>query len=144
MVVFYFCALWRNGGKAVWILDFGARWRRVARLPFGFFFSPGEGVSSIPVEPACLENRLTFLEHKYFCLWRQSNSGRIARSQSLYRRSEVGLWSNYAVDRAASACWPLVPKFAGSYPAEAVGFLGQKILSTPLLRRGSKAVGPMS
>ena len=24
------------------------------------------------------------------------------------------------------ACWPLVPKFAGSNPAEAVGFLGQK------------------
>ena len=30
------------------------------------------------------------------------------------------------------ACWPLVPKFAGSNPAEAVGFLnGEKILSTP-------------
>ena len=29
------------------------------------------------------------------------------------------------------ACWPLVPKFAGSNPAEAVGFLGRKILSTP-------------
>jgi hypothetical protein len=28
-------------------------------------------------------------------------------------------------------CWPLVPKFAGSNPAEAVGFLGRKILSTP-------------
>ena len=30
------------------------------------------------------------------------------------------------------ACWPLVPKFAGSNPAEAVEFLrGEKILSTP-------------
>jgi hypothetical protein len=30
------------------------------------------------------------------------------------------------------ACWPLVPKFAGSHPVEAVGFLGRKrILSTP-------------
>jgi hypothetical protein len=29
------------------------------------------------------------------------------------------------------ACWPLVPKFAGSHPAEAVGFLGRnKIVST--------------
>ena len=28
-------------------------------------------------------------------------------------------------------CWPLVPKFAGSDPAEAVGFLWRKILSTP-------------
>ena len=35
------------------------------------------------------------------------------------------------------ACWPLVPKFAGSNPAEAVGF-------PSFLRRGSKAVGPMS
>ena len=30
------------------------------------------------------------------------------------------------------ACWPLVPKLAGSIPAEAVGFLrAKKILSTP-------------
>ena len=30
------------------------------------------------------------------------------------------------------ACWRLVPKFAGSNPVEAVGFLGRKkILSTP-------------
>ena len=28
-------------------------------------------------------------------------------------------------------CWPLVPKFVGSNPAEAVRFLGRKILSTP-------------
>ena len=29
-------------------------------------------------------------------------------------------------------CWPLVPKFAGSNPAEAIGFLrAKKILSTP-------------
>jgi hypothetical protein len=29
------------------------------------------------------------------------------------------------------ACWPLVPKFAGSNPAETVGFFGQKFVSTP-------------
>ena len=29
------------------------------------------------------------------------------------------------------ACWPLVPKFADSNPAEAVGFLGRNILITP-------------
>ena len=39
------------------------------------------------------------------------------------------------------ACWPLVHKFAGSNPAEAVGFLRAK---KSFLRRGSKAVGPMS
>ena len=43
------------------------------------------------------------------------------------------------------ACWPLVPKFAGSNPAEAVGFLrGEKNPQHSFLRRGSKAVGPMS
>ena len=29
------------------------------------------------------------------------------------------------------ACWPLVPKFAGSNLAKAIGFLGRKILSMP-------------
>jgi hypothetical protein len=42
------------------------------------------------------------------------------------------------------ACWPLVPKFAGSHPAEAFGFLGRKNPQHAFLRRGSKAVCPMS
>ena len=42
------------------------------------------------------------------------------------------------------ACWPLVPKFAGSHPAEAVGFLGRRSPQHAFLRRGSKAVGPVS
>jgi len=42
------------------------------------------------------------------------------------------------------AYWPLVPKFKGSRPAEAGGFLRQKIPQHTFLRRGSKAVGPMS
>ena len=42
------------------------------------------------------------------------------------------------------ACWPLVPTFAGSNPAEAVGFFGRKNPQCSFLRRGSKAVGPMS
>ena len=41
------------------------------------------------------------------------------------------------------ACWPLVPKFAGSNLAKAVGFLGQKNSQHAFLQRGSKAVGPM-
>ena len=36
------------------------------------------------------------------------------------------------------------PKFAGSHPAEAVGILGRKNPEHAFLRRGSKAVGPMS
>ena len=42
------------------------------------------------------------------------------------------------------ACWPLVPKFAVSHLAEAVGFLGRKNPQHAFLRRGNKAVGPMS
>ena len=38
-------------------------------------------------------------------------------------------------------CCLYVPEFAGSNPAEAVRiFQGEKILSTPFFRRGSKAV----
>jgi hypothetical protein len=36
------------------------------------------------------------------------------------------------------ACWPLVPKFAGSHPAEFVVFLGRKNPQHAFLRRGSK------
>jgi len=42
------------------------------------------------------------------------------------------------------ACWPLVPKFAGSHTAEAVGFLRRKNPQHAFLRRGRKAIGPMS
>ena len=42
------------------------------------------------------------------------------------------------------ACWPLVPKFAGSNLAEAAGFLGRKNPQHAFLQRGSKAVSPMS
>ena len=41
------------------------------------------------------------------------------------------------------ACWPLVPKFAGSNPAEAVGFFrAKKILSTPSFGREVKPFVP--
>ena len=42
------------------------------------------------------------------------------------------------------ACWPSVPKFAGSNPAEVVGFLGKKNPQHAFLQRESKAIGPMS
>jgi hypothetical protein len=42
------------------------------------------------------------------------------------------------------SCWPLVPKIAGSLPAEAVGFFGRKNPQRAFLRKGSKAVCPMS
>ena len=46
---------------------------------------------------------------------------------------------------AEVACWPLIPKFAGSNPAEAVGFLkGDKNPQHAFLRKGSKIIGLMS
>jgi hypothetical protein len=43
------------------------------------------------------------------------------------------------------ACWPLIPKFAGSNPAKAIGFLkGDKNPQHAFLRKGSKIIGPMS
>ena len=41
-------------------------------------------------------------------------------------------------------CWPLAPKFAGSNPAEAVGFFGRKNPQHAFLRRGSEIICPMS
>jgi hypothetical protein len=38
------------------------------------------------------------------------------------------------------ACWPLVYKFVGSNPAEAVGFFGQKIPQHTFYRTGNKVV----
>ena len=41
--------------------------------------------------------------------------------------------------------WPLIPKFAGSNPAESVGFLkGDKNPLHAFLRKGSKIICPMS
>jgi hypothetical protein len=46
---------------------------------------------------------------------------------------------------AEVACWPLIPKFAGSNPDEAVGVLkGDKNPQHAFLRKGSKIIGPMS
>jgi len=42
------------------------------------------------------------------------------------------------------ACWPLVPKFAGSNPAKAVGFLECKNPQHAFFQRGSKAVGSVA
>jgi len=40
------------------------------------------------------------------------------------------------------ACWPLVPKFAGSNPAEAIGFLGRKNPQHAFFRREVKPLVP--
>jgi hypothetical protein len=72
-----------------------------------------------------------------------------------WRRMEIIRWTDRVENKEVTyrvtgfgslevACWPLVPKFAGSHPAEAVRFLGRKNPQHAFLRRESKAVGPMS
>jgi hypothetical protein len=79
----------------------------------------------------------------------------VLEDASLYQRQHVCLMSEarpshyfYIMRRGFGglevASWPLVPKFAVSHPAEAVGFLGRKIPQHAFLRKGSKAVDPMS
>ena len=53
----------------------------------------------------------------------------------------MGTWSGFG--GLEVACWPLVPKFAGSNAAEAVGFFrAKKILSTPSFWREVKPFVP--
>ena len=57
---------------------------------------------------------------------------------SCYKQTRIGFGG------LRVACWTLVPKFAGSNPAKAVGFFRAEITSARLPSEGSKAVGPMS
>ena len=70
----------------------------------------------------------------------------------LWFQSLTWIWPNYLMGFNCSfsgfgglevACWPLVPKFAGSNPTEAVGFFrAKKYPQHTFLRRGSKASVP--
>ena len=64
--------------------------------------------------------------------------GRICRQKKLIYTAMGRKWSDNKPTTTTGfgglgvACWPLVPKFAGSNPAEAVGFLGAKKSSARL------------
>jgi len=90
----------------------------------------------------------------YLVVGLNSNSSVRDGASRRYDKRNLTVWSALAFDILAItrigfgglgvACWPLVPTFVGSNPAEAVGFLGRKNPQHAFLRRGSKAVGPMS
>ena len=71
-----------------------------------------------------------FFTFFHCCAWLEQNNNKICGTNGF---GGLGV-----------ACWPLVSKFAGSNAAEAVGFLGRKNSQHAFLRRGSKALGPMS
>ena len=77
---------------------------------------------------------LLFLKILFFCGYPQSLK---EKSYNLLRF----LYSNYIMlpsgfGGLGVACWPLVPKFVGSNPAEAVGFLRAKKSSARLPSEG--------
>jgi hypothetical protein len=53
-------------------------------------------------------------------------------------------WRQHFPPRSVVGLPDLVPKFAGSNPAEAVGFFGRKNPQHAFLRRGSKTVCPVT
>jgi hypothetical protein len=60
---------------------------------------------------------------------------------------DVTIWCNIkegGFGGLEDACWPLVPKFAGSNPAKAIRIFRAKNPQHAFLWRGSKAGGPMS
>ena len=62
----------------------------------------------------------------------------------MYLQTRHVFLSKLCVCGAEVACWPLVPKFAGSNPAEVVGFLKGDNPQHAFLRKGSNIIGPMS
>jgi hypothetical protein len=60
--------------------------------------------------------------------------------------TRCSMW-NFLLDKGVVhriACWPLIPKIAGSLLAEAVRSFGRKNPQHAFLRKGSKAICPMS
>ena len=114
----------RNGRGTAWQGNgIGAAWARHAKCESAFILTIGtitlRPLSHIP----CLCSNLSV----------HIDSDTQVKERSSILRKKI-LLIRYAIDFGGLgvACWPLASKFAGSNPAEAVGFLGRKkILSTP-------------
>ena len=115
--------------------------------------SPHRVVSSSPflfflrLRPRFVDNKDDFK----FCRWGELASHQTPKledhSLSVVRDCLFNMLAVTLLDSGFSglevACWPLVPKFAGSNPAEAVGFSrDEKILSTPSFWREAKPFVP--
>ena len=71
----------------------------------------------------------------HFCLLLFLWNGMI-NSSKLFCYRVVGHFISFGFGGLGVACWPLVPKFAGSNPAEAVGFLRAKKSSARIPSEG--------
>ena len=105
----------------------------------GFKPPATEGKQSFYLINKCTQNvRPLYATSRKVSGLKRKQISRYTSIQEQYIYIYIYVWSR------GRACWPLVPKFAGSNPAEAVGFLGRKNPQHAFLRRGSKAVGLMS
>jgi hypothetical protein len=92
----------------------------------------------------------SFLYNTLIIVWRCRNLSSQFFSLDIRHSTDVSVPTGFlrCVLKASGvwwlACWPLAPKFAGSNPAEAVGFYGRKNPQHAFLPRGSKRISPMS
>ena len=119
---------------------------------FYFFKGIASGKLNFQYDPKIITGSLLGDQYKFFIIThsvlRMKNVSYKSRRENqntvLYSITFLCKSCHLRIGGLGVACWPLVPKFAGSNPAEAVGFLGRKNPQHTFLRRGSKAAGSMS
>ena len=96
------------------------------------------------LHPTCIKVKFVpRKENSVFPL--QRTTGYVVYGNNILFQIKQNIQNRCGLGGLGVACWPLVPKFVGSNSAEAVGFLrAKKNPQHAFLRRGSKAVGPMS
>ena len=115
-------------------------WSKVEQLP------PPESVTCPPLSvPHQSTGTRAYAQSSWDGQWRQTKQfgiflcltalgidTNLVTSYNFYTLSIYYVWGTSGFGGLEVACWPLVPKFAGSNPIEAVGFLSvnKKILST--------------
>ena len=95
-------------------------------------FYTDDGTSKVLRKPGAYLSNATALETDKFTAY---TSSKYDLTNQLAEYKEIYIYES-GFGGLGVACWPLVPKFAGSNPAEAVGFLGAKKSSARLPSEG--------
>jgi len=127
----------------------GLVWTSVENLaPLGFDPQTIQSTASRYINYAILALMSPNVRHKFDEFLRENLAVGSQTTKQLChfppdKRSDSSKYMSSGFGGLEVACWPSVPKFAGSHPAEAVIFLGRKNPQHTFLQRASKAVGPM-